>query len=164
MFEITHETPNSSKILTEDALNFLGKFISAFEERRKQLLDERENTQKSIDSGNFMSFPDDTSVRDKDWQVVPSPSDVAQRHVEITGPVDRKMIINALNSGADVFMADFEDSTSPTWENIINGHNNLIDAKVINWNLYPKELNFSWNVAISSSDNDCFQLNEGEQL
>jgi malate synthase len=75
-----------------------------------------------------MSFPSDTSIRDKDWQVVPPPSDVAQRHVEITGPVDRKMIINAMNSGADVFMADFEDSTSPTWENIINGHNNLIDA------------------------------------
>ncbi|RPH16873.1 MAG: malate synthase A, partial [Acidimicrobiaceae bacterium TMED210] len=128
MFEITRETPNSSKILTEDALNFLGKFISAFEERRKQLLDDRENTQKSIDSGNFMSFPEDTSVRDGDWQVVPPPPDVAQRHVEITGPVDRKMIINALNSGADVFMADFEDSTSPTWDNIIDGHNNLIDA------------------------------------
>ena len=82
-----------------------------------------------------MSFPNDTSVRDKDWQVVPPPSDVAQRHVEITGPVDRKMIINALNSGADVFMADFEDSTSPTWENIINGHNNLIDANNRNINL-----------------------------
>ena len=128
MFEITQETSNSSKILTEDALSFLNKFTTAFEDRRKKLLDERENTQKSIDSGNFMSFPSDTSVRDKDWQVVPPPSDVAQRHVEITGPVDRKMIINAMNSGADVFMADFEDSTSPTWENIINGHNNLIDA------------------------------------
>jgi malate synthase len=128
MFEITQETPNSSKILTEDALSFLNKFTTAFEDRRKQLLDERENTQKSIDSGNFMSFPSDTSIRDKGWQVVPPPSDVAQRHVEITGPVDRKMIINAMNSGADVFMADFEDSTSPTWENIINGHNNLIDA------------------------------------
>ena len=128
MFELIQETPNSSKILTEDALSFLNKFITAYEDRRKQLLDERENTQKSIDSGNFMSFPSDTSIRDKDWQVVPPPSDVAQRHVEITGPVDRKMIINAMNSGADVFMADFEDSTSPTWENIINGHNNLIDA------------------------------------
>jgi len=128
MFEITQETSNSSKILTEDALSFLSKFITAFEDRRKQLLDKREDTQKSIDSGNFMSFPNDTSVRDGDWQVVPPPSDVAQRHVEITGPVDRKMIINALNSGADVFMADFEDSTSPTWDNIINGHNNLVDA------------------------------------
>ena len=128
MFEVTQETPNSSNILTEDALNFLSKFTSAFEDRRKQLLDERENTQKSIDSGDFLGFPTDTSVREKEWQVVPPPSDVAQRHVEITGPVDRKMIINALNSGADVFMADFEDSTSPTWENIINGHNNLIDA------------------------------------
>ena len=122
------ETSNSSKILTEDALSFLSKFTTAFEDRRKQLLDERENTQKSIDSGNLMSFPKDTSIRDSDWQVVPPPSDIAQRHVEITGPVDRKMIINALNSGADVFMADFEDSTSPTWENIIDGHNNLVDA------------------------------------
>ena len=123
MFEITPKTLQSSKILTKDAQEFLGKFTSAFEERRKQLLEDREVTQKSIDSGNFMSFPSDTSIRDKEWQVVPPPSDVAQRHVEITGPVDRKMIINALNSGADVFMADFEDSTSPTWENIINGHN-----------------------------------------
>ena len=128
MFEITQETLQSSKILTKDALEFLSKFTTAFEKRRKQLLEDRENTQKSIDSGNFMSFPVDTSVRDNDWQVVPPPPDVAQRHVEITGPVDRKMIINAMNSGADVFMADFEDSTSPTWENIINGHNNLIDA------------------------------------
>ena len=86
MFEVTQETTNSSKILTEGALNFLSKFTSAFEDRRRQLLEERENTQKSIDSGNFMGFPADTSIRDKDWQVVPPPSDVAQRHVEITGP------------------------------------------------------------------------------
>jgi malate synthase len=128
MFEIKHETSHTSEILTDDALIFLSKFTSKFENRRQQLLAEREETQKSIDSGNFMSFPEDTSIRDGDWKVVPPPSDVAQRHVEITGPVDRKMIINALNSGADVFMADFEDSTSPTWENIINGHINLIDA------------------------------------
>ena len=128
MFEIKHETSHTSEILTDDALIFLSKFTSKFENRRKQLLAEREETQKSIDAGNFMSFPEDTSIRDGDWKVVPPPSDVAQRHVEITGPVDRKMIINALNSGADVFMADFEDSTSPTWENIINGHINLIDA------------------------------------
>ena len=128
MFEIKHETSHTSKILTDDALLFLSKFTSKFENRRQKLLAEREETQKSIDAGNFMSFPEDTSIRDGDWKVVPPPSDVAQRHVEITGPVDRKMIINALNSGADVFMADFEDSTSPTWENIINGHINLIDA------------------------------------
>ena len=128
MFEIKHETSHTSEILTDDALIFLSKFTSKFENRRQQLLAEREETQKSIDAGNFLSFPEDTSIRDGDWKVVPPPSDVAQRHVEITGPVDRKMIINALNSGADVFMADFEDSTSPTWENIINGHINLIDA------------------------------------
>ena len=77
MFEITQETPQSSKILSEDALEFLSKFTSTFEKRRKQLLEDRENTQKSIDSGNFMSFPDDTSIRDKDWQVVPPPPDIA---------------------------------------------------------------------------------------
>ena len=75
MFEITQEAVHSSKILTKDALEFLSKFTSVFEERRKQLLEDRENTQKNIDSGKFMSFPDDTSVRDKDWQVVPPPSD-----------------------------------------------------------------------------------------
>ena len=87
MFEVAQETTNSSKILSEGALNFLSKFTSAFEDRRKQLLDERENTQKSIDSGDFLGFPTDTSVREKEWQVVPPPSDVAQQHVEITGPV-----------------------------------------------------------------------------
>ena len=84
--------------------------------------------QSHISSGGKFSFPEDKTIREGNWKVVPPPQDVAKRNVEITGPVDRKMIINALNSGADVFMADFEDSTSPTWENIINGHSNLIDA------------------------------------
>ena len=150
MFEITQETTNSSKILSEGALNFLSKFISAFEDRRRQLLEERENTQKSIDSGNFMGFPSDTSIRDKDWQVVPPPSDVAQRHVEITGPVDRKMIINAMNSGADVFMADFEDSTSPTWENIVNGHVNLIDANNRNIELIDESKGKTYTLNLES--------------
>ena len=89
MFEIAQDAVQSSKILTKDALEFLSKFTSAFEERRKQLLKDREDAQKSIDSGNFMGFPADTSVRDKDCQEVPPPSDVSQRHVEITGPLDR---------------------------------------------------------------------------
>ena len=150
MFEVTQETTNSSKILSEGALNFLSKFTSAFEDRRRQLLKERENTQKSIDSGNFMGFPADTSIRDKDWQVVPPPSDVAQRHVEITGPVDRKMIINAMNSGADVFMADFEDSTSPTWENIVNGHVNLIDANNRNIELIDESKGKTYTLNLES--------------
>ena len=150
MFEVTKETTNSSKILSEGALNFLSKFTSAFEDRRRQLLEERENTQKSIDSGNFMGFPADTSIRDKNWQVVPPPSDVAQRHVEITGPVDRKMIINALNSGADVFMADFEDSTSPTWENIVNGHVNLIDANNKNIELIDESKGKTYTLNLES--------------
>ncbi len=150
MFEVTQETTNSSKILSEGALNFLSKFTSAFEDRRRQLLEERENTQKSIDSGNFMGFPADTSIRDKEWQVVPPPSDVAQRHVEITGPVDRKMIINAMNSGADVFMADFEDSTSPTWENIVNGHVNLIDANNRNIELIDESKGKTYTLNVES--------------
>ena len=84
--------------------------------------------QQSISSGNRLSFPKDLKIREDDWTVTPPPSDVANRNVEITGPVDRKMIINALNSGADVFMADFEDSTSPTWKNIMDGQINLFDA------------------------------------
>ena len=150
MFEVTKETTNSSKILSEGALNFLSKFTYAFEDRRRQLLEERENTQKSIDSGNFMGFPADTSIRDKEWQVVPPPSDVAQRHVEITGPVDRKMIINAMNSGADVFMADFEDSTSPTWENIVNGHVNLIDANNRNIELIDESKGKTYTLNLES--------------
>ena len=84
--------------------------------------------QQSISSGSKLSFPKDQKIRKDNWTVNPPPPDVANRNVEITGPVDRKMIINALNSGADVFMADFEDSTSPTWKNLMDGQINLLDA------------------------------------
>ena len=127
MFEV-NDSVNSENILNDDSLRFFEKFITSFEERRKELLEKRSKTQEFISNGGRFSFPEDTSIRDSEWTVVPPPQDVANRNVEITGPVDRKMIINALNSGADVFMADFEDSTSPTWENIVNGHVNLIDA------------------------------------
>ncbi len=127
MFEINDST-NSESIINDDSLEFFEKFIISFDKRRKELLEKRNKTQEFISSGGRFSFPEDTSIRDSEWTVVPPPKDVANRNVEITGPVDRKMIINALNSGADVFMADFEDSTSPTWENIVNGHVNLIDA------------------------------------
>ena len=127
MFEINDST-NSESIINDDSLEFFEKFIISFDKRRKELLEKRNKTQEFISNGGRFSFPEDTSIRDSEWTVVPPPQDVANRNVEITGPVDRKMIINALNSGADVFMADFEDSTSPTWENIVNGHVNLIDA------------------------------------
>src|SRR5207237_5929885 len=91
----------------------------AFDGRRQELL------QKRAPAGPF-DFPRKTPAGD--WKVAPAPADLQKRHVEITGPVERKMMINALNSGADVFMADFEDSLSPTWSNVAQGHVNLIDA------------------------------------
>ncbi len=99
-------------ILTNDALNFLEKICSTFENTRQEILKNREKMQNEISAGKKLSFPNDKNIRESDWKVTPPPADVSNRNVEITGPVDRKMIINALNSGADVFMADFEDSTS----------------------------------------------------
>ena len=127
MFEINNNK-YSEKVVTKEFLSFFETFHTSFEEKRQELLISRIKTQKFLDNGGKFSFPDDKFIRDSEWLVAPPPQDVANRNVEITGPVDRKMIINALNSGADVFMADFEDSTTPTWNNIINGHINLIDA------------------------------------
>ena len=129
MIEIESNKKNDyQSILTDDAINFLEKICSTFESQRQEILENRKKMQQSISSGNRLSFPKDLKIREDDWTVTPPPSDVANRNVEITGPVDRKMIINALNSGADVFMADFEDSTSPTWKNIMDGQINLFDA------------------------------------
>jgi malate synthase len=100
-----------------------------FEHRRRKLLEARAARQERIDAGELPDFPADTvEIRKSAWKVAPTPADLLNRRVEITGPTDRKMIINALNSGANVFMADFEDSNSPTWENIIGGQQNLCDA------------------------------------
>jgi len=122
-------SPLFDEILTDDALLFIEAIENKFGERRKQLLRERENVQIGIDEGLFPDFlPETKSIRDSEWKVAPPPPDLMDRRVEITGPVDRKMIINALNSSARVFMADFEDSNSPTWKNNINGQINLRDA------------------------------------
>jgi len=116
-------------ILTTDALEFIAHLHRRFNVRRKQLLAKRVERQKEIDKGIFPDFlPETKYIRESEWTVAPLPKDLLDRRVEITGPVDRKMIINALNSGANVFMADFEDSTSPTWNNIIDGQINLRDA------------------------------------
>jgi malate synthase len=102
---------------------------SQFEQRRQQLLARRRDRQVELNSGKLPDFLAETAeVRHAEWAVAPIPADLRKRHVEITGPVDRKMIINALNSGADVFMADFEDSNSPTWDNCVAGQANLMDA------------------------------------
>ena len=117
------------EILTEEALSFIQDLESTFGGERKTLLKQRIEKQSAIDSGVFPNFLNETKhIREADWQVLPMPDDLKDRRVEITGPVDRKMIINALNSGVKVFMADFEDSNSPTWENCINGQLNLKDA------------------------------------
>jgi malate synthase len=116
-------------VLTDDALAFLGALHERFESRRRELLDARAQRRARIAAGETLDFLADTrDVREGDWQVAPAPADYRDRRVEITGPVDRKMIINALNSGARGFMADFEDSLSPTWTNVVQGQVNLTDA------------------------------------
>jgi len=117
------------EILTPAALAFLTDLHRRFNPTRLQLLAERANRQARLDRGELPDFlPGTAAVRAGDWRVAPTPPDLQDRRVEITGPVERKMIINALNSGAKVFMADFEDSTAPTWTNVMEGQINLIDA------------------------------------
>src|SRR5579872_7623243 len=118
-----------TQILTPEACLFLTKLAREFESRRRELLQRRQTRQRKIDAGVMPDFlPDTADIRESDWTVAPIPRDLLDRRVEITGPVDRKMIINALNSGANVFMADFEDSNSPTWKNNLEGQVNLRDA------------------------------------
>ena len=119
----------ASRILTPEASAFLNRMARKFESRRQELLSRRRIRQQQIDKGQLPDFlPATASIREREWTVAPIPHDLLDRRVEITGPVDRKMIINALNSGANVFMADFEDSTSPTWQNNLEGQLNLRDA------------------------------------
>src|SRR5260221_9391908 len=121
--------PQGESILTPEALAFLAALHRQFNPRREELLARREARKLRLDAGELPDFlPETRLVRDADWVVAPIPDDLLDRRVEITGPVDRKMIINALNSGANVFMADFEDSNAPTWANTLDGHVNLRDA------------------------------------
>jgi len=116
-------------VLTPEALDFVVKLHRKFNATRVELLKKREERQLLIDKGQLPDFLSETkAIREGDWVAAPIPADLHDRRVEITGPVDRKMIINALNSGAKVFMADFEDSNSPTWTNCIEGQINLRDA------------------------------------
>ncbi|MDX1413995.1 MAG: malate synthase A [Candidatus Promineifilaceae bacterium] len=118
-----------AEILTPEAVSFVAKLERAFGKRRLALLEQRDIRQVQIDAGSMPDFlPETEHIRNSDWRVAPIPQDLLDRRVEITGPVDRKMIINALNSGANVFMADFEDSHSPTWKATIEGQINLRDA------------------------------------
>ncbi len=118
-----------SEILTPEALAFVADLERRFGPIRRRLIDARARRQRALDGGVRPHFlPDTADIREESWTVAPAPADLQDRRVEITGPVERKMIINALNSGAKVFMADFEDSTSPTWGNVVRGQINLRDA------------------------------------
>src|SRR6476646_11372517 len=118
-----------SQILNLAARSFLTDLARNFEKRRHELLARRRVRQQEIDAGQLPDFlPETAQIRQGDWKVAPIPKDLLDRRVEITGPVERKMIINALNSGASVFMADFEDANSPTWQNNLEGQINLRDT------------------------------------
>ena len=122
-------TPAYTQILDEQALALVTKLARKFEPRRRELLAARARRQAEFDTGKLPDFlPETKHIRDSEWTVAPVPRDLQDRRVEITGPTERKMVINALNCGANVFMADFEDSNAPTWENVVEGQINLRDA------------------------------------
>jgi malate synthase len=122
-------SPEFARILTPEALAFVAKLHRKFEARRQELLARRAARQREFDAGRLPDFlPETKSVRDADWVIAPQPKDMLDRRVEITGPTDRKMVINALNCGASTFMADFEDANCPTWFNMIDGQINIRDA------------------------------------
>jgi malate synthase len=121
--------PGYEEILTPEALAFIADLERTFGAQRLELLERRQEVQAKLDDGWLPDFLEETKgVREGDWKVAPIPKDLLDRRVEITGPVERKMVINALNAGAKMFMADFEDSNAPTWDNNIQGHLNLRDA------------------------------------
>jgi malate synthase len=121
--------PEHQPILSAEAMEFVSSLVERFGPRVSQLLQARDDRQRHIDAGELPDFlPETREIRQSEWRVAPIPADLLDRRVEITGPTERKMIINALNSGAKVFMADCEDSLSPTWENVVAGQENLRDA------------------------------------
>src|SRR5882762_6667565 len=121
--------PGYERVLTPAALAFVADLVRQFGPSVTELLARRRERQARLDAGEGFDFLAETqAVREADWTVAPLPQDLLDRRVEITGPTDRKMVINALNCGASVFMADFEDATTPTWDNLIEGQINLGDA------------------------------------
>jgi malate synthase len=122
-------SPGFDQILTPEAVAFVAMLARAYTPRRDWLLHKRVERQARLDAGELPNFlPETAYIREGDWTIAPIPDDLQDRRVEITGPTDRKMVINALNSSAKVFMADFEDANAPTWNNLIEGHINLCDA------------------------------------
>ncbi|MDP1964950.1 MAG: malate synthase A, partial [Reyranella sp.] len=121
--------PGFERVLTKEAVAFIADLHRKFNGRREELMALRVERQKRLDAGEKPDFlPETAKIRESEWTVAPLPRDILDRRVEITGPVDRKMIINALNCGANVFMADFEDASTPTWDNMVEGQANLADT------------------------------------
>ncbi len=134
------------EILTDEASQFVADLHRRFNGRRLELLAARQERQRRIDVGANPDFLEETAaIRTEAWKVAPVPADLEDRRVEITGPVDRKMMINALNSGASAFMADFEDSNTPTWENVLWGQKNLLDAHRRTLSLVTDEKSYTLN-------------------
>ncbi len=141
-------TTDYAQILTPDALSFLAKLATKFEPTRQTLLALRDVRQKQFDQGVLPDFLLETKhIRDANWVVAPVPNDIQDRRVEITGPTDRKMVINALNCGANTFMADFEDANCPTWHNMIDGQINLRDANLRTISFQQGEKSYQLNAA-----------------
>jgi malate synthase len=127
--EVEILAPADEEVLTRDALDLVARLHRELNPRRRELLERRHQRQLELDAGALPRFlPETKGVRDAEWRVAETPADLRDRRCEITGPVDRKMMINALNSGARVFMADYEDACSPTWENVVEGQRNVSDA------------------------------------
>jgi len=144
--------PEQEAVLTPDALAFLVKLHRTFDARRRQLLQARVERQSRLDNGEKPTFLAETRAirEDSKWRVAPIPSDLQKRYVEITGPTDKKMVINALNSGADMFMADFEDANSPTWSNMVQGQANLTAAIERTLSFATKEKSYTLNDSIAT--------------
>ncbi|OGA92386.1 MAG: malate synthase A [Betaproteobacteria bacterium RIFCSPLOWO2_12_FULL_66_14] len=143
--------PEYAQILTNDALALVAKLHRNFEARRQELLARRAARQKEFNAGALPDFlPETRSIRESEWKIAPQPKDMLDRRVEITGPTDRKMVINALNSGASTFMADFEDANCPTWSNLIEGQINLRDAvrRTISLEQAGKQYKLNENTAV----------------
>ncbi|MSQ69878.1 MAG: malate synthase A [Betaproteobacteria bacterium] len=143
--------PGDPGILSERAVAFLVGLHRAFEPRRQELLARRAARQKEFDAGKLPDFlPETAAIRNTDWTIAPQPKDMLDRRVEITGPTDRKMVINALNCGASTFMADFEDANCPTWHNVIDGQVNLRDAvrRTINFEQNGRQYKLNETVAV----------------
>jgi malate synthase len=145
------EAARASDILTPEALEFVALLQREFGPRRLELLAARGERWARLRTGELPDFlPETREIRDGDWRVPKAPPDLRQRRVEITGPVDRKMVINALNSGASVFMADFEDANSPTWANVVDGQGNVKDAVARTISLEQGEKSYSLNEQIAT--------------